>query len=159
GSVVMRAVRFRVGWVLWPIATLVVLGHVGLGALAVVEYAHFDWLASEPYEFTAVGVVAASAVLAVAGAVPVVWSAVGGRRAVRRLRRSARRPLLPPPLRAAAEALGVAGAVDVVATGEAFAVTHGLLRPRILCSTGLVAALDEAELTAVLVHERHHLRR
>ena len=60
-------------------------------------------------------------------------------------------------MRAVAEALGVAGRVQVVATGEAFAVTYGLLRPRILCSTGLVAALDEAELTAVLAHERHHL--
>jgi beta-lactamase regulating signal transducer with metallopeptidase domain len=49
--------------------------------------------------------------------------------------------------------------VDVVATAEPFAVTHGLLRPRILLSTGLVEALDGAELTAVLVHERHHLQR
>src|SRR2546421_8523116 len=47
----------------------------------------------------------------------------------------------------------------MVATGEAFAVTHGLRRPRILLSTGLVEALDAAELTAVLVHERHHLWR
>jgi len=35
-----------------------------------------------------------------------------------------------------------------------------MLRPRILLSTGLVEALDTAELTAVLVHERrHHLHR
>jgi Zn-dependent protease with chaperone function len=47
--------------------------------------------------------------------------------------------------------------VDVVAVDEAFAVTHGLLRPRILLSTGLLDALDRAELIAVLVHERHHV--
>ncbi len=144
--------------VVWTFAAVAVLGHLGLGVLAIVEYAHIDWLSSEPYEFTAVGVVAASAVLAVAGAVRVVWRAVRGHRALRRLLRSAHGSL-PVPLRAVAEALGVAGAVDVLATDEAFAVTYGLLRPRILCSTGLVAALDEAELTAVLVHERHHLRR
>ena len=65
--------------------------------------------------------------------------------------------VLPAPLRVAAEPLGIARRVDVVATGEAFAVTHGLLRPRILLSTGLLDTLDEPELTAVLVHERHHL--
>ena len=69
----MSPVRSRVGWALWPLAAVAVLGHLGLGVLAVVEYAHLDWLSSEPYEFTAVGVVAASAVLAVAGAVRVVW--------------------------------------------------------------------------------------
>jgi beta-lactamase regulating signal transducer with metallopeptidase domain len=47
----------------------------------------------------------------------------------------------------------------VVAVDEAFAVTYGLIRPRVLLSTGLVAALDRSELTAVLVHERYHLRR
>lgn len=154
----MRAAWSRVGWAVWPLAATVVVGHLGLGVLAVVEYAHFDWLSSEPYEFTAVGVVAVSAVLAVAGVVRVAWPVARGHRALRRLLRSARQPM-PPPVWAVAEALSVAGRVDVVATGEAFAVTYGLLRPRILCSTGLVAALDEAELTAVLVHERHHLLR
>jgi beta-lactamase regulating signal transducer with metallopeptidase domain len=58
-----------------------------------------------------------------------------------------------------AESLGIADRVDVVAVTDAFAVTHGLLRPRILVSTGLVDVLDPTELTAVLVHERHHLWR
>jgi len=35
----------------------------------------------------------------------------------------------------------------------------GLLRPRIYVSTGAVALLDEAALSAVLAHERHHARR
>jgi Zn-dependent protease with chaperone function len=154
----MTAVRSRVGWLLWPAAVLVVLGHLGLGVLAVVEYARLDWLFSEPYELTAVSVVATSGLLAVAGATRVVRRTVLGGRALRRLLRSAPTPV-PWPVLAAAETLGLAGRVDVVATAEAFAVTHGLLRPRILLSTGLVDALEVAELAAVLVHEREHLRR
>jgi Zn-dependent protease with chaperone function len=152
----MTALLSRVGWLLWPLAALLVAGHLGLGVLAVVEYVRLDWLASEPYELTAVAVVAASALLAIAGGLRVVWPAARGHRALRRLLSSTARPL-PGPLRSAAAPLGIAGRVDVVATGEAFAVTHGLLRPRILVSTGLVDTLDHAELTAVLVHERHHL--
>jgi Zn-dependent protease with chaperone function len=152
----MTAPRSAVGWLWWPVTALVVAGHLGLGVLAVVEYVRLDWLASEPYELTAVTVVAASAVLAVTGGLRVAWPAARGHRALRRLLSSTARPL-PAPLRAVAEPLGIAERVDVVATGEAFAVTHGLLRPRILLSTGLIDTLDEAELTAVLVHERHHL--
>ncbi len=154
----MTALRSRVGFVLWPLAVAAVLGHLGLGVLAVVEYARLDWLVSVPYEFTAVTVVAGSGLLAVAGAVRVAWPAARGGRALRRLLRTAGGPL-PTPVQAIAGSLGMADRVDLVATEEAFAVTHGLVRPRILLSTGLVEALDAAELTAVLVHERHHLRR
>jgi bla regulator protein blaR1 len=35
----------------------------------------------------------------------------------------------------------------------------GLLRPRVYVSTGAVAILDDAALSAVLAHERHHVRR
>src|SRR6266540_2247077 len=61
----MTALRSRVGFVLWPLAVAAVLGHLGLGVLAVVEYARLDWLVSVPYEFTAVTVVAGSGLLAV----------------------------------------------------------------------------------------------
>jgi beta-lactamase regulating signal transducer with metallopeptidase domain len=54
--------------------------------------------------------------------------------------------------------LGCAARLDVVAGEEAFAVTHGLFRPRILVSTGLTTALTPAEIGAVLAHEREHLR-
>src|SRR5262249_31609550 len=47
---------------------------------------------------------------------------------------------------------------EAVAGGEAFAVTCGWVRPRILVSTGLAAALTAAEIGAVLAHEREHLR-
>lgn len=148
--------RPRPGWALWLLVAVAVPVHLGLSVLAFVEYARLGWLASEPYEFTAVSAVAASGLLAVAGAVLVAWRAARGGRALRLLVRSASRPV-PRPVSAVAESLGIAERVDMVATAEAFAVTHGLLRPRILLSTGLVDALNAAELTAVLLHERHHL--
>lgn len=154
----MRPIRSRVGWLLWPLAGVAVLAHMSLGVLAAVELARLDWLASEPYEFTAVSVVAGTAVLAMAGALRVAWAAARGNRALARLRRSIGRPF-PAQVLAVAGPLGIADRVDVIATGEVMAVTYGLRRPRILLSTGLVETLDRAELTAVLVHERHHLRR
>src|SRR5262249_59951379 len=57
-----------------------------------------------------------------------------------------------------AERSGCAARLDVVAGEEAFAVTYGVIRPRILVSTGLTTALTPAEIGAVLAHEREHLR-
>ncbi len=56
-------------------------------------------------------------------------------------------------------ALELAGRVTLVEDQEAYAFAAGLARPRIWLSSGLLALLDEAELAAVLRHERHHLRR
>ena len=39
-----------------------------------------------------------------------------------------------------------------------FALTYGMVRPRVLISTGLAATLSDAELAAVLSHEREHVR-
>jgi beta-lactamase regulating signal transducer with metallopeptidase domain len=147
----------RLGWILLPLAAVLVVAHLGLGVLALVEYAQLDWLASVPFEFMAVTVVAASAVLGVAGAVRVARSALRGRRAITRLLRS-HTCAVPNAVRAATEPLGITDRISVVAIADACAVTYGLLRPRILLSTSLIAALDDAELTAVLVHERQHLR-
>lgn len=79
----------------------------------------------------------------------------------RRLVRSlSRRSLpLPAPLAGQAHALQLAGRVTLVDDGAAYAFAAGLARPRIWLSSGLLALLDEAELAAVLRHERHHLRR
>jgi hypothetical protein len=44
----MTAVRSRLGWLLWPITVVAVLGHLGLGVLAVVEFVRLGWLTSEP---------------------------------------------------------------------------------------------------------------
>jgi Zn-dependent protease with chaperone function len=149
--------RSRLGSAVWPAAALAVLTHLAVCATAVVELVRLDWLVSEPWEFIAVSAVAGSGVLALAGAARVIWPAIRGGRALRRLLRAASGPL-PAALRAAAAPLGIANTMDVVGTDDAFAVTHGLIRPRILVSSGLVEALDPTELTAVLVHERHHLQ-
>ena len=50
-------------------------------------------------------------------------------------------------------------AVQVVPTDKVLCFCMGLLRPRIVVSTGLVELLDQAELNAVLAHEASHQRR
>ena len=50
-------------------------------------------------------------------------------------------------------------AVQVVSTDEVLCFCIGLLRPRVVVSTGLVELLDQAELDAVLAHEASHQRR
>lgn len=62
-------------------------------------------------------------------------------------------------LQAAADATGLAGRVDVVASDELIALTYGLARPRVLLSQGAVEALTPAELRAVLAHEATHVSR
>ncbi|PWW07312.1 BlaR1 peptidase M56 [Paenibacillus cellulosilyticus] len=42
---------------------------------------------------------------------------------------------------------------------DSIAMTIGLFRPRIVLSTGLIAALSETELQAVIAHEKFHLKR
>ncbi|WP_159881886.1 M56 family metallopeptidase [Paenibacillus puerhi] len=46
----------------------------------------------------------------------------------------------------------------VVSAKQPFALTLGLLRPRIVLSSGLLDLLDTGELEAVYYHERHHRR-
>jgi Zn-dependent protease with chaperone function len=50
-------------------------------------------------------------------------------------------------------------ALQVVPTDEVLCFCMGLLRPRVVVSTGLVELLDQAELDAVLAHEASHQRR
>jgi BlaR1 peptidase M56 len=47
----------------------------------------------------------------------------------------------------------------LIADPQPRAFCAGLFRPRVYVSTGAVAILDEAALSAVLAHERHHARR
>lgn len=70
-----------------------------------------------------------------------------------------RRLPLPANLADAAAALNVAGRVNLVDDAEAYAFAAGLAQPHIWLSSGLLALLDDAELAAVLRHERHHLLR
>lgn len=73
---------------------------------------------------------------------------------------SAARLGAPPAVVArAARRAAVGGRVDVVAAARPFAFVHGLIRPRICISTGLVDRLSEPELAAVLHHEGWHVAR
>jgi Zn-dependent protease with chaperone function len=141
-------------WVLLGLATL---AHLGVAALAVAEYATLGWLLGTVFDLTAVTLVLASALTGLTACAVVTARAAGASWKLRRLIGPARRPV-PAHMRDIVAGLGLADRVDVVRAGEAFAVTHGLGRPRILVSDGLAAALTPAELSAVLVHERYHLR-
>jgi Zn-dependent protease with chaperone function len=100
----------------------------------------------------AVLVVAALAVAAWIGRA--TWLAIGAARTVAAL------PRLPTPeaLVATAQRSGVD---EVVCLDDpaASAFCAGLLRPRVLMTAGMAAALGEEELAAVLVHEAEHARR
>ena len=54
--------------------------------------------------------------------------------------------------------LELAGRIDVVRDPRPFSFCYWFRRPRICLSTGLIRRLDDAELRAVLLHERYHLR-
>ena len=152
----MSRLRRAAGASCWPVLGAAVAAHAGLAVLAVAEYATLGWLLRTRFDLAAVTLVLASALAGLAACVRVAMQAAGGSRELRRLVRSARRPL-PPAVWSAATALGLAGRVDLVRAGEPFAVTYGLARPRILISDDLARALSPAELLAVLAHERYHL--
>jgi Zn-dependent protease with chaperone function len=141
-------------WVLLP---LVVLAHLALAALAAAEFAAMGWPLPTWFDTGAVTLVLTTAAAGLAASAVVALRAVAGSRALRALIRAARRPV-PGFLRNEAAALGLAARLDVVAGEDAFAITYGLIRPRIVVSTGLAAALAPAEIRAVLAHEREHLR-
>jgi len=142
----------------WPLLGAAVAAHVALAVLAVAEYASLGWLLHTGYDLGAVTLVVASAVAGLAASARVAARAAAGSAALRRLAAGHNRPL-PPAVGAAAAALGLAGRVEAVAAREPFAVTCGLVWPRIMVSDGLAGVLSPAELRAVLAHERSHLRR
>jgi len=59
---------------------------------------------------------------------------------------------------AIAAATGLEGRIDVVRDVRPFSFCYWFRRPRICLSTGLIKRLDDAELRAVLLHERYHLQ-
>lgn len=80
------------------------------------------------------------------------------RRAVQALRAQAT-PLRHAPAEASDGSEATNGPVLQVDGAEAVALTTGFLRPRTFVSRGLVDALEDDELTALLAHERAHVRR
>jgi Zn-dependent protease with chaperone function len=142
-------------WVLLPLA---VLAHAALAALATAEFAATGWPLPTGLDTGAVMLVLATASAGLAGSAQVAVRAAVASRALRALIRSARQPV-PPAVQEAAAALGCAAGLDVVADEDGFAVTYGLIRPRILVSVGLARTLTPGEITAVLAHEQEHQRR
>jgi len=97
------------------------------------------------------------AAMASAGVVAAARTAWATRALVRRLARHR-----VPPDAALAEAIaaaGLGGRVEVCREDALFCFCYGWLRPRVCLSTGLAAALGPEALHAVLLHERHHVRR
>jgi Zn-dependent protease with chaperone function len=153
----MTARRLAAAVLCWVLMLLAVLTHVALAVLAVTEFVTVGWPLPTGLDTGAVTLVLASAVAGLAASARVARRAAADSRALRSLVRSGRQPV-PPPVGHEAAALGCATRLDVIADEEAFAVTYGLVRPRILVSTGLAAALTPGEIAAVLAHEREHLR-
>ncbi len=107
--------------------------------------------------------VAAYLALAVVGAVSVALAVRTLARvasATRGLVRELESRRIQPPGRLAAEATSLDIArLMVVDRAEEFAFTVGALRPRVVVSSGMAAALPDAEMRAVLAHEASHMRR
>lgn len=92
----------------------------------------------------------------VVGVVTAWRQVAGARRHVRGL--AATSVPVPNDVREMAEEAGIPRLLLVDAP-SCVAVTHGLLRPIVVISTGLVDALDRQELGAVLAHEAEHVDR
>ncbi len=131
-------------WVVWLVS-----GHSGLIALTY-EIALFCQSLMvqcvESLEILKISFLWLGAAVLMVGLVTAVVKGVRGlvktRRAIRRL-----------PLKRA----GSIVLVDDEGSGAAF--THGLIRPRIYLSRGLIKSLDHDELKGVFLHELHHKRR
>ena len=145
------------GWACWALLVAAVLGHAVLGLLAIAEFATLGWPLMTWFDTGAVTVVLASALAGLTASTLVAVRAAAGWRAVRALMGTDRCPV-PRVVQAEAAVLGCAARLDAVDGEEAFAVTYGLIRPRILISSGLARVLTRAEIGAVLAHEAEHIR-
>ena len=90
-----------------------------------------------------------------------LWAAVGRARRTRRFLARCRAARAEPPaaLGQLAARLTLGECLDVIAAPDPLAFCHGLLRPRVCVTTGLLGLLDREELEAVLLHEAHHAHR
>lgn len=101
--------------------------------------------------------------LSLAGAAFIAGMIAGVTRLIGTLRFNGRleasRGISPSRLTSLAEPLGILGRITYVEDPRMVACCYGFLRPRIAITAGLLSRLDQAELQAVLVHERHHVER
>jgi len=102
------------------------------------------------------GLLAAGMSLPVFAATNLVVRLARTRRFVRQIpSNGAPAPLEIGPL---VQELDLEGLLRVVDFPQPIAFCYGVLRPRICVSTGLLQTISAAELAAVLLHERHHLK-
>lgn len=66
--------------------------------------------------------------------------------------------LLPAAVKLVIQKLNLNGKIDIVKNEGKFSFCYGLIRPRICLSTGLLNAIDEMELRAILLHESSHVK-
>ena len=154
----MRTLARRAGGVLaWLAAGAAVAAQVAVAVLAAAAIAVMGWPLPTAFDSANVIIMLAATATGAAASGSVAARTAAGSRALRTLMLAARQPV-PLVVLEAAAVLGIADRVDAVGTGEAFAVTYRLIRPRILVSTTLTAELTTAEVAAVLAHEREHVR-
>ena len=94
------------------------------------------------------------------GALAGLWALALEAPASLRLHQRMRAVALPLPhrLRAAAESANVGGRVRLVDADDSFSFAYGAFSPRVAVSRGLVERASSNELTAILEHERYHVR-
>ena len=154
---------------------LVSLGLAGLGLLPLALTLFPGEIGAAAYRYDGVLMTCAAAISHFREALPplgaITLGLLGGalmaaaRRAVRLVRGTARltagRPpaLVPSAIAAAAERVGVGAAIRCYTSSIPDAYTAGFLSPQIWASSSLGEVLGPAELEAVLLHERAHLRR
>jgi Zn-dependent protease with chaperone function len=99
-------------------------------------------------------------ILVIAGVVLGARSLARQLLASRRLARyvSARAVAVPDALQSVAAHAGLQGRLMFVDAPESFSFVYGVLTPRVAVSHGLVEAASADELSAVIEHERYHVR-
>lgn len=117
---------------------------------------------ASPAELALAGLLSAMLLAGLLAATRMTWAT---RRALGdRPSDGSRRPGVPSELRLGANLASLAAELDLTGRLQlredpaAYSYCHGLLRPRIVISRGLVEALDRQALRAVVAHEGHHLR-
>lgn len=143
----------------WPLATLAVVVH--LASVTALCCTTVIMTVSAWHSLTITVTVALSVLAVNAGLVHAAWRIARTVRAEIVLRRRigvlavpSRRAVDEPAVRA-----GLTGRLVLLKDEQPFALTFGLLRPRVLVSTGLAEILQAEEMHAVLVHESAHVRR
>lgn len=149
----------------WPLITLAVVLHLALMmasccAIAIIAAPATAPQAGRTLPGLAIAAAAALLLAAYAGLLHALGRIVRTVRAEVVLRRRITLFSVPAhgPLQAAAQRAGLAGRLVLAMDARPFALTFGLLRPRVAISTGLARCLDPDELHAVLVHESVHVR-